>query len=106
MRETDYVPRVARVIATINAAAAGVERPGAGVKTARIARVDENVGNDVVLAGADAADQSPIGAFIVRKENVTVGGAEVEFLNIVGIGFEGYNRSARRANLTPGLRRR
>jgi len=68
--------------------------------------IDENVGNDVVLASADAANQSPIGAFIVRKENVTVGGAEIQFLNIVGIGFEGYNRSTRRANLTPGLRRR
>src|ERR1700688_470438 len=106
MSETDYMPRVARVIATINAAAAGIERPGAGVKTVRVARVDEDVGNHVVLTSADAADQSPIRAFIVGKENVAVGSAEAQFLNIVGIGFEAYNRSARRANLTPCLRRR
>src|ERR1700736_2422522 len=96
MREADYMPRVARVIAAINAAAAGIQRPSAGVKAIGVARIDEDVGDDVVLASADAADQSPIRAFIVGKENVAVGGAEVHLLDVVCIGFGGYTRAARR----------
>src|ERR1700730_17419274 len=94
------------VIAAINAAASGIQRPGAGIKAIRIPRVDEDVGDYVILAGANAADQLPMRVFIVGKENVAVGSTEVHFLDVVGIGFEGNNRAARRAYLTPSLRRR
>src|SRR4030081_3325992 len=94
------------VIAAINSAAAGIQRPGAGIQAIRVARVDEDVGDDVVLTSADAADQFPMRAFIVGKENVAVGSAEVYFLDVVCIGLERYDRAAWRTNLTPSLCRR
>src|ERR1700736_3378799 len=105
MRETDHAPRMACVIAAITAAT-GIQRPGAGVKSIGVAGINEDVGNHVVLASADAADQLPMSAFIVGKENVAVGSTEVHFLDVVGIGFEGYYCATRRAYLTPSLRRR
>src|SRR5580704_6371327 len=106
MSEADYMPGMPRVVAAINSAAAGIQRPSAGVKAISVARIDEDVSNHIVLASADAADQLPMGAFIVGKENVAVGSAEVHLLDVVGIGLERYNCSARGANLTPGLCRR
>src|ERR1700686_5229226 len=106
MRETNYAPGVTRVIAAINAAAAGIQRPGAGVETVGVAGINKDVGDDVVLASADAADQSPIRAFIVGKENVAIGGAKVQLLDVVCIGLKRYDCATRRADLAPSLRRR
>src|ERR1700726_4404511 len=97
---------MACVIAAIHAAAAGIQRPGAGVKAIGVARINEDMGDDVVLASADTADQSPIRAFIVGKENVAVGSTEVHLFNVVGISLKGYYCATRRANLAPSLRRR
>ena len=52
---------------------------------------------------ADAAQQLPVRALIVRIENVAIGGAEIQLLDVVRIRCERNDRAARRAHLPPCL---
>ena len=100
------VPVASGIVRAIHAAAAGIERPGAGIEMIRIARVHQNVGNDVILAYSDSAQQLPMLAFVSGRKDVPIGRAEVELLRVLRIRFHRNHGSAWRANLPPGLRRR
>ena len=76
--KADDVPATAAVVAAVNAAAAGIERPATGVQAIRIARVDDDVRDDIVLARADTADHLPVLAFVGRGEDMTVGAPQKE----------------------------
>src|SRR2546430_1863132 len=64
------------------------------------------MGNDVILAYSDSAQQLPMLAFVGGRKDVPIGRAEVELLRVLRIRFERNHGSAWRANLPPGLRRR
>ena len=103
MGEADHRPGAAGVLAAVHATATGIQGPAAGVKTMGIAGVHKNVSDDVILAGADAAEQLPVRALIAGRKDVTVGGAEIHLFDVVRIRSEGNNRAAWRANLPPRL---
>ncbi len=100
--QTNNVPAPSCVLGAVYAAAAGIERPRAGVQVIRIARVHQNVRNDVILANADSAQQLPMLAFVCGRKDVPVRCAEVELLRILRIRFERNHGSAWRPNLPPG----
>ncbi len=103
--QTDQLPATARIFAAINATAARVKCPGASVKPIRIARVNNDVRDDIVLAGADAAQQIPVLAFVRRRKNMAVRSTEKNLVGIMRVGFERNNCAARGTHLPPLLRR-
>ncbi len=101
----DDVPGVATIVAAVHAATAGVKRPAAGIEAIAVARVNDDVGDHIVLARADAADHLPVRTFVTGGENVAVGGAQEEASGVARVSGKGNNGPARGAGLTPNLSR-
>ena len=103
VRQANDVPGMAGVIAAIDAAAVRIQRPGAGVQTIGIAWINNDVSDDVVLGSCSAAEQLPVCTLVAGSEDVTIGGAEIKFVDVVGIRGERNDSSAGWSNLVPSL---
>ena len=64
MGQADDVPGAAGVVATIDPATTGVQSPAAGIEPLGITRIDDDVGDDIILTGTDTAQKLPMCALI------------------------------------------